>query len=532
MPSPFAQGVPHPIAVRAAEALVADLRRGDPLPSTAFRGEDAKMFGVLVVADAAGQIGYLKAFSGMLEGSWRRDGFVPPVFDEQARDAFWPRGEAELVAMDAELEALKRGPLASARAALHACEVAQRDARATIEASLAARRHHRHGRRDALIGQGLSAEAVDAALQVLAQESRADTAELRRLRAAHRVERDAIEQELKACERRRVEIERRRASRSCELLEQLFAGYQIPNARGLQLPVRALFAPHTPPGGTGDCAAPKLFNYALRSGLRPIALAELWWGTAPPGGGRRAGNFYPACRGKCGPVLAHMLDGLAVDPTPVFGAGGLAPEEPRVVFEDRWIVIVDKPIGLLSVPGRSGLQDSVLLRLRARHPDATGPLLVHRLDLDTSGLLMAAKDASTHAALAAQFFRREIDKRYVAVLDGAVAGDRGAIELPLRVDLDDRPRQIVDPTHGKPARTEWQVLSREGGQTRVALWPRTGRTHQLRVHAAHPQGLGAPIVGDPLYGAPDERLMLHAEALTFIHPHTAARVVLERPAPF
>jgi tRNA pseudouridine32 synthase/23S rRNA pseudouridine746 synthase len=231
-------------------------------------------------------------------------------------------------------------------------------------------------------------------------------------------------------------------------------------------------------------------------------------------------------------VLGHMLDGLEVDAAPVFGAGAIGPDQPRTVFEDRWLVVVDKPVGLLSVPGRAGLADSVQTRLQARHPEADGPLIVHRLDLDTSGLMVVAKDAATYHALQRQFFRREIDKRYVALLDGVVAAERGTVELALRVDLDDRPRQIHDPVHGKPALTEWSVLSREAAHTRVALYPRTGRTHQLRVHAAHPRGLAAPIVGDRLYGQPAERLMLHAEALAFVHPHTGQRLELVQPAPF
>jgi tRNA pseudouridine32 synthase/23S rRNA pseudouridine746 synthase len=214
----------------------------------------------------------------------------------------------------------------------------------------------------------------------------------------------------------------------------------------------------------------------------------------------------------------------------VFGADPIAADEPRVVFEDDWLIVVDKPCGLLSVPGRSGLlQDSVLTRLRARHAAAT---VVHRLDLDTSGLLVAAKDAATHAALQRAFAHRDVAKRYVAWLDGPVAGERGTVELALRVDLDDRPRQIHDPVHGKPAITEWQVLERAGSRTRVLLVPRTGRTHQLRVHAAHALGLGVPIVGDRLYGRAAARLALHAEGLSFLHPYTHRRIELVRPAPF
>jgi tRNA pseudouridine32 synthase/23S rRNA pseudouridine746 synthase len=226
-----------------------------------------------------------------------------------------------------------------------------------------------------------------------------------------------------------------------------------------------------------------------------------------------------------------MLEGLDSDEAPQFGGGPIDAAEPRTLFEDEWLVVVDKPVGLLSVPGRGGaLRDSVLSRLRDRYPDATGPIIVHRLDLDTSGVLLAAKDAATHKELQRLFAVREVEKRYIAILDGELAEESGTIDLPLRVDLDDRPRQIVDPVHGKSAVTEWRVIGRPQGRTRVAMWPKTGRAHQLRVHSL--VGLGVPIVGDRLYGRPDSRLLLHAEELAFVHPHRAERLVITRPAPF
>ena len=314
-------------------------------------------------------------------------------------------------------------------------------------------------------------------------------------------------------------------------MKQVHDSYVISSYRGERRALRDLFAPGEPPGGAGDCAGPKLLGEAYRRGLRPIAMAEVWWGPPPVTGGRHEGGFYPACRGKCGPILPFMLEGLEVEPAPVFGAAAIAAEEPRTVFEDDDVVIVDKPIDLLSVPGRSGaLRDSVQTRLRARYPSATGPLVVHRLDLETSGLLLAAKSEEMYAALQAQFARREIDKRYIAWLAGDVRGETGVIELALRVDLDDRPRQIVDAVHGKPAVTEWTVLAREGGRTRVAFMPRTGRTHQIRVHAA--VGLGASIVGDRLYGTAGDRLLLHAERLEFAHPRTGQRIAALCPAPW
>lgn len=414
---------------------------------------NGKMFGVLVVEDALGAIGYLRGFSGMLGGQWNVEGWVPPTFDAGARNAVWIDGEAEMRALAAE-----RTRLASAQA------------------------------------QGIA----DAALTAL----------------------DAS-----------------RAARSRELLPLIQASYVFTNALGEVRALRELFAPAEPPGGAGDCAAPKLLAAAYARGLRPLALAEVWWGSPPRSGDRRAGSFYPACHGKCGPILTHMLRGLPADAPPVFGVNTIPASEPAVVYEDDQIVIVDKPSGLLSVPGRSGqLQDSVSMRLRSRYPDATGQLVVHRLDLDTSGLLLAAKDTATFSALQRLFSLREITKRYSAWLDGVVAGDEGVIDLPLRLDVDDRPRQIFDAVHGKPAVTTWQVLERARGRTKVALTPHTGRTHQLRVHASHPNGLDAPIIGDRLYGrdAPEEgqRLLLHAEMLAFVHPATGEPIRIERAAPF
>ncbi|WP_310572259.1 RluA family pseudouridine synthase [Gemmatimonas sp.] len=328
-----------------------------------------------------------------------------------------------------------------------------------------------------------------------------------------------------------------RTARSRELLPAIQETYRFTNAWGEVRALRDLFAPKEPPGGAGDCAAPKLLAQAYAQGLRPLALAEFWWGAPPRTGDRRAGSFYPACQGKCPPILAHMLRGVPADPPPLFGAAAIAEREPAVVYEDEHLVVVNKPCGLLSVPGRSGLlRDSVSTRLRARYPDATGQLVVHRLDLDTSGLLLAAKDTTTFSALQRLFSLREIAKRYVAWLDGHVQDDEGVIDFPMRMDIDDRPRQIHDPVHGKAAVTTWQVLTRADGRTKVAFTPHTGRTHQLRVHASNPIGLDAPIVGDRLYGrvAPEygERLLLHAESLAFTHPVTGVEVRVTSSVPF
>lgn len=445
-PSPFDRAAVHPLARRAAGAVM------DALAASPWRLDEpgnGKMFGVLVVQDCAGVVGYLRAFSGMVDQRWHHDGWAPPVFDVSARDAVWRDGDEEMRAYAAERERLvTRGDAAA---------VAQLDAD--------------------------------------------------------------------------------RSARSRELLPLVQECYRLANGLGEVRALREIFAPAAPPGGAGDCAAPKLLAQAFALGLRPIALAEFWWGAPPASGDRRAGSFYAACHGKCGPILAHMLRGVPADAPPVFGTGRIDPALPHTLYEDAHLLVVDKPSGLLSVPGRSAaLQDCVLSRLRARYPECTGQMVVHRLDLDTSGLLLAAKDAATFSALQRLFSLREVEKRYVAVLDSEVRGDAGTIVLPLRLDIDDRPRHIHDPELGKPAVTEWRVLQRAEGRTRVVFVPRTGRTHQLRVHAAHPLGLDAPIVGDRLYGreapADGERLLLHAEWLSFVHPVTGERVSVECPAPF
>jgi tRNA pseudouridine32 synthase/23S rRNA pseudouridine746 synthase len=536
-----------------------------------------KMFGVLVVAAPDGRIGYLRGFSGMLDGQWQVAGFVPPLFDPVARDAFWPAGQRRLGELDQALRELAAAPDCAAVHAAHASITARHAAElAALRARHHDRRADRHAAREAiraaaardssdpaghaaLTARGLEATPRDllagpaldgatfpsgrdldscgdprAALHALDQASRGDAAERRRLDAAQRAERAEITARLAVLDGERRHLEDQRATESSALMKRLHDGYLITNARGESRPLRALFAPGEPPSGAGDCAGPKLLGHAYRLGLRPLALAELWWGAPPISGGRRAGQFYPSCRGKCGPFLPFMLEGLSHAAPPVFGADTIAAGEPRVVFEDPWLIVVDKPCGLLAVPGRGDLLgDSVATRLYARYP---GAAVAHRLDLDTSGLLVAAKDPATHVALQRAFARREVDKRYAAWLEGVVARDHGTIELALRVDLDDRPRQIYDPVHGKPAVTEWRVVERTASRTKVALVPRTGRTHQLRVHAAHPLGLGAPIVGDRLYGcAParaSSRLALHAEFLAFTHPHTQQRIEFVRPAPF
>jgi tRNA pseudouridine32 synthase/23S rRNA pseudouridine746 synthase len=271
-----------------------------------------------------------------------------------------------------------------------------------------------------------------------------------------------------------------------------------------------------PPAGAGECAAPKLLHYSFMHNLRPISMAEFWWGESTKSEVRRHSKFYPACTSKCEPILSHMLQYMNVEANPLktnFAEG----KSLEIVYEDDVLVVVNKPAEFLSVPGKA-VKDSVLERMRQLYPDSTGALLVHRLDMSTSGLLLVAKTSEAHTNIQKQFLKRTIKKHYIALLEGVIKENEGVIELPLRVDLEDRPRQLVCYTHGKYAKTLWKVLERRDAQTLVQFIPVTGRTHQLRVHASHFMGLNAPIVGDDLYGTKAERLCLHAEFIEFQHP--------------
>jgi tRNA pseudouridine32 synthase/23S rRNA pseudouridine746 synthase len=285
-----------------------------------------------------------------------------------------------------------------------------------------------------------------------------------------------------------------------------------------------------PTAGAGECAAPKLFQYAFLHQLQPIALAEFWWGQSPKTEIRIHGHYYPACRGKCEPILGHMLQGMDIEENPLL-KNPAEGKDLSVVWEDEHIVIVNKPHEFLSVPGKQ-IEDSVLTRLQALFPEATELMVVHRLDMSTSGILIASKTMDIYKELQRQFAEREVKKRYVAWLEGTINENAGWIDLPLRVDLDDRPRQLVCYEHGKPAQTRWKVIERKDGRTKVYFFPVTGRTHQLRVHAAHPLGLNTPMVGDDLYGQRSTRLHLHAERIEFKHPVSGKTIAVEVPAEF
>ena len=322
---------------------------------------------------------------------------------------------------------------------------------------------------------------------------------------------------------------------SQELQMWLFHHYQLLNARGETKDLVDIWQEYysrpklrekfpLPPGGTGDCCAPKLLQYAYKQGLKPVCMAEFWWGATTKEEVRQHLNYYPACRGKCKPILTWMLQGLEVDPDPEWQ--GFQKMEIPVVFEDEWLLVVNKPSGMLSVPGRVA-QYSVETVMQERYPDSK---VAHRLDMGTSGLLIVAKTTEVYRSLQEQFIKHQVKKKYVAMLEGRgkMEEGRGTISLPLRPDPMNRPRQVVDMEHGKRAVTDYEFLD----DRLVALYPQTGRTHQLRVHCAHPDGLGCPIVGDELYGTKGERLCLHAAELWFRHPITGEEMHFVSPPKF
>ena len=342
-----------------------------------------------------------------------------------------------------------------------------------------------------------------------------------------------LDERLQVVENEIADLKQERKTRSAALQLKLFEHFRMLNARGEVKDLCQIFEEtrqSVPPAGAGECALPKMLQYAYLHQLKPLAFGEFWWGESPKDEIRHHGQFYPSCKGKCEPILKHMLVGLDVAPNPL--AVDAYREVPlKILYEDEWLVAIDKPAGMLSTPGKEAV-GSVSERLQAMYPEATGPLLVHRLDMATSGLLLAAKTKEVHAQLQALFEAREVRKIYTAVLDGVPATKEGCIHLPLCLNPLDRPRQMVSYEHGKEAVTFYRVLAVKDGRSLVQFDLQTGRTHQIRVHAAHPLGLNCPIKGDALYGKAADRLYLHATEVEFVHPITGVKLVLRSEVPF
>ena len=516
---------PHPLCVMAAEEVQHYLSKQSDWQEELSQG---KMFGVLIVQTEDGSIGYLTAFSGILAGKNIHPYFVPPVYDLLQPQGFFKIEEENISAINRRIRRLEEDKkYIDLRSNLTQTTQSAQDALSIAKIQLKEAKDKRELLRKT--GQLDAKEEAD-----LIRESQFQKAEYKRLERSWKDKIASLQVEAGNWEKQIQELKAERKVRSAALQQQLFEQFRMLNYRGEAITLCDIFEQtvhKTPPAGAGECAAPKLLQQAYLHHWKPIAMAEFWWGNSPKNEVRHHGYYYPACKGKCEPILRHMLLGLEVEANPMQQEAERGNEKLNIVYEDQWLLIINKPAGMLSVPGKER-QTSIYDLAREAYPEAEGPMIVHRLDMATSGLLIIAKDKKTHQHLQAQFKNRSIRKKYIALLNGVVPEDEGTIELSLCPNPLDRPRQMVDTQYGKPAITYYQVLERTDKYTRIALYPHTGRTHQLRVHAAHPSGLHCPIIGDELYGKKDKRLYLHAESIEFTHPVNGQSMCITEKADF
>ena len=582
---------PHPLCIAAAKEVQRYIEESGVWKDEKGPG---KMFGVLCVREKgkvkSENIGFLAAYSGLLAGRNDWGYFVPPVFDAQQPDGHFKTEERAISALNKEIDALQKSDMYLAQRSEY------EDAKLRVEQSIeqmrcrvAEAKRQRDARRHEAEQGGKPLTAEEKAAMV--HESQHLKAEQRRLKQQCTATLDQLHRPLAEHEARVDALRRQRREMSDALQQWLFSQYRMLNANGEERNLVDIFGETInamPPAGSGDCCAPKLLQYAYANGLEPVCMAEFWWGDSPKQEIRHHLHYYPACRSKCLPILTHMLRGLDVEPNPL--AQPKTNDVPRIVYEDDTIIVVDKPAGMLSVPGKAVADGDVALNGNAAHADdnvaldveeyvrqyltknsqlkphnpklstlnsqlstknSQLPKAVHRLDMDTSGLLVLALNDEAYIELQRQFASREVKKRYEAVLDGKPSvlcgapgskwlsvshdGREGRISLPLIADIMDRPRQRVDFDNGKTALTDYRIerLLPNGG-TLVSLYPLTGRTHQLRVHCAHNEGLGCPILGDPLYGhgCHTSRMYLHAAMVEFRHPVTGERLRFESASGF
>lgn len=517
---------PHPLCILAAKEVQSYLTR-----QTTWKDElrQGKMFGVLIVQTEHGEIGYLAAFSGILAGKNLHPFFVPPVYDLLQPQGFFKIEEENISSINRNIRQLENDKAYAALSAelartIQSAENILATAKAQLKEAKTAREQRR---KEKELNAQEEAELI--------RESQFQKAEYKRLERSWKARITTLQTQTEDWERRISALKSERKTRSAALQQKLFEQFGMLNYRGEVKNLCEIFGQtvhKTPPAGAGECAAPKLLQQAYLHGWKPIAMAEFWWGDSPKTEIRHHGHYYPACKGKCEPILQHMLQGLQVEENPMLKRMQVPSQNLEIVYEDPWLSVINKPAGMLSVPGKEDAV-SVYSLMREQYPEADSPLTVHRLDMATSGLMLIAKTKRVHQNLQAQFKNRLVRKRYVALLEGIVPKDKGTVDLPLCLNPLDRPRQMVHTEHGKPAITDYQVLERlDGKRTRIVFYPRTGRTHQLRIHAAHPLGLHCPIIGDELYGEKADRLYLHAEYLEFTHPITGETVRITKEAEF
>ncbi len=525
---------PHPLALTATEELQRKLKDFHPLDTKS----QGRMYGVLVVKNNKGGLGYLAAISGTDNETISNDNFaisfVPPIHQAYANSEFELKKQVEINQINKRIEQLKTNPKIDrlTQTLIEATQTFEQ----VIQAQQQQMRENKKVRKEKRIWLKTAAlpEKEQKSISIdLSRASVADKKTIQALKQKHKTIIDSTKQELLKLTEEIELLSKRRKKLSKILQKHFFKQYRMLNIQGEKRDLIDIFAntiTQKPPAGSGDCAAPKLLQFAFKHSLIPVCMAEFWWGAQPKSEIRKHKHFYPACQSKCKPILSHMLSGMMLDKNPLLDN----PAENKsleIVFNDEDVVVVNKPAGLLSVPGKS-IKDSVLTRIKAQFPNATGGMIVHRLDMATSGLLMLALNERAHKSLQHQFISKKVSKRYVACIDGIVKQQSGKICLPLRGDFNDRPKQMVCHEHGKYAETHWQVIEQVAGKTKLFLYPITGRTHQLRMHCAHPLGLNMPIIGDSLYGVSAKRLHLHAQYLSFIHPTTKKQLSFEASAEF
>ena len=518
---------PHPLCIKACRELQAYLAKREDWQEEISRG---KMFGVLIVernepGQDTPQLGYLAAYSGQIGGRSDWEDFVPAVFDYLQPNGIFKIREAIISNMNLaikEMEVCEK----KVQQLIQPLEGLRKSEIDKLQKNL----KEAKAKRDAIRQRGNLTSEEEAEL---IRESQHMKAEFRRKKRKieEKTETELIYEKMQE-EIRKVKLSRKK--RSDNLQRWLFSQFNMLNDKGECKNLIDIFqdtAAKTPPAGSGECCEPKLLQYAYSLGYKPLQMAMFWWGESPKEEIRHHLHFYPACNGKCKPILQWMLPASIFEPAAVDLS---IYNKVETLYEDREIAVIHKPEGLLSVPGKDAAQPSVYALMRSKYPEATSPLIVHRLDMSTSGVMLIAKTEFAYHRLQKAFLNHQIQKKYVAIISGKDIPEKGIISLPLMPDYLDRPRQIVDHEHGKEAITEYEVLEPvDDSHFRIALYPKTGRTHQLRVHCAHQEGLNAPILGDPLYGNEKAaRLHLHAEEITFEHPLTGKKMTITRKADF
>lgn len=521
MTNPFFY-TPHPLCRKAMQEVETWLSvMSDSDEDIRREIAKGKMVGVLVVRDGKGETGFLAAFSGQIGDRDTLPGFVPPVFPYLAPDGYFKTEEAAISEINRHISSLRQNALFVQLQ--HEVDVLKAERQKALDEYRATMAEAK-ARRDLVRASGGTSpqQNVD-----MIRESQFMKAELRRIRQRWNSvvgeKEDALAVMLKEIET----LKNERKRRSDSLQQWLFSRFVLLNARGESRSLTDIFR-HTPqlvpPSGSGECCEPRLLQYAFANGYTPLCMAMMWLGDSPQSAVRLHGNYYPACQGRCRPILEWMMQGLDVEPSHI--DVDRVEQELKVLYSDNDIAVVCKPAGMPSVPGK-GNRGSVLTAARRLFPAAEGPIMVHRLDMDTSGVMVLALNAVAYHSLQRQFACHTIQKRYVAMLAHAPSeireGQQGVVSLPLSSDYMHRPCQRVDRDNGKTAVTRWVM----GKGCRIELFPETGRTHQLRLHCAHSDGIGVAIKGDTLYGTPSDRLYLHAEAIGLSHPSSGNRMFFE-----